>query len=116
MRNRATWYLAVALMIAAVFSYSGCTRLFGGPSDQDAIKAINENEFFKHGIVLQSPIVILKKDSRNKKGLWPVKIKAKISYVDVKKGQVTVDQSMVFYLYKAKDSSGKDTWKATLKP
>jgi hypothetical protein len=114
MRNRATWYFAaLVLLIVAVFSFSGCSRLFG-PSDQDVIKAVSESEVFTHGFTLQPPVVIVNKGDRDKKGEWPVTVKIKFSYETTKGHMTTMEQTLVFKMQKSKDKAGNTLWKATL--
>ncbi len=116
MRTKAVFYFILLVFMVSVVSFSGCSRL-SGPSDADVIKTIGESEFFSHGMTLQPPIVIVGKGSRNKDGAWPVTVKVKFTY-DTGNGQVSapVEKTLVFYFRKAKDSAGKDTWKAALNP
>jgi hypothetical protein len=116
MRTKTICSFAFLLFMVSVFSFSGCSKL-SGPSDAEVIRAVSESEFFTHGITLQPPTVIMEKNGRNKDGSWPVTVKVKFTY-DIGNGQVSapVEKVLVFYLRKAKDSAGKDIWKAALNP
>ncbi len=116
MRTKPVYYVIFLLFMTSLFSFSGCSRL-SGPSDADVIKTISESDFFTRGMTLQPPIVVVGKGSRNKDGAWPVTAKVKFTY-DIGNGQVSapVEKTLVFYFRKAKDSAGKDIWKAALNP
>jgi hypothetical protein len=116
MRTKAVFYFTLLAFIVSVISFSSCSRL-SGPSDAEVIKTIGASEFFTRGITLQPPIVVVGKGSRNKEGFWPVTVKVKFTY-DIGNGQVSapVEKTLIFYFRKVKDSAGKDTWGATLKP
>ncbi len=115
MRTKPVCYVISLLFMMSLFSFSGCSKL-SGPSDAEAIKAISEIEFFTHEVTLQQPVVIVDKGSRNKDGSWPITAKVKFTYA-VGKDQVSapMEKTLIFNLSKAKDSAGKDTWKAALK-
>ncbi len=116
MRTKQVCYFIFLLFMMSLFSFSGCSRL-SGPSDAEVIKAVSDSEFFAHDVTLQPPIVIMEKNGQKKDGSWPVTVKVKFTYA-VGKGQVSapIEKTLVFYLRKAKDSAGKDTWKAALNP
>ncbi len=114
MRTKSIYCFAFLILIVSLFSFSGCSRL-SGPSDAEAIKAISEIDFFKHQATLQQPVVIVDKGSRNKDGSWPVKVKVKFTFETKQGASAPVENTLVFNLSKAKDSAGKDTWKAALK-
>jgi len=113
MRTKTIFYFAFLLLIASAFSFSGCSRLFG-PSDEEAIKAINESGVFKD-LVLQSPVVILEKGGRNKDGAWPVKVKVIFTY-EIKNKQMSapMEKMLIFNMRKAKDSAGHTIWNTQL--
>jgi hypothetical protein len=117
MKNKVPFYVVFLLLMVVALNLSGCSKLFG-PSDQDVIKAVNESEFFKGGVdgqTLQLPIVILEKGDRNTDGSWPVKVKVTFTYYE-NKGQISapVNKTLVFKMYKDKDSTGQTIWKAKL--
>ncbi len=113
MRTKPVYYFMFLLFMMSLFSFSGCSKL-SGPSDAEAIKAISESEFFTHVATLQPPVVIMDKGSRNKDGSWPVKVKVKFTFETKQGASAPVENTLVFNLSKAKDSAGKDTWKAAL--
>ena len=115
MRTKPICYFTFLLLIVSALSFSGCSKLFG-PSDAEVIKAIDESGVFKD-LTMQSPIVILEKGGRNKDGAWPVKVKVKFTYA-ISKDQASapIEKTLIFYMHKAKDSAGKDTWNAALNP
>lgn len=114
MRTKKIYYFAFLLFLVSVLSLSGCSKLFG-PSDAEVTKAVTESKFFTHSITLQSPIVILEKGGRNKDGSWPVKVKVIFTY-NTKTGVSTpTEETLVFYMRKAQDSTGHTTWKAELR-
>jgi hypothetical protein len=115
MRTKTIYYLAFLLLMVSAFSFSGCSKL-SGPSDAEAIKAISENEFFAHEVTLQPPVVVMDKGSRTKNGDWPVTVKVKFTFATKDGVSAPVEKTLVFNLRKAKDSAGKDTWKAALNP
>ena len=103
----AVWLAVISLTL------SGCTKFFG-PSDEEVIKAITDSDVFKSGkIVLLSPVVIVKKESRQKDGGWPVKVKITVASKskDGKTGS-PLERTPKFKIYKSKDSTGKTIWKA----
>ncbi len=119
MISKAAFFTAFLVLVLAVlaFGFTGCSKLFG-PSDEEAIAAIKENRYLKSGVgifVLQSPVEILEKGSRNKDGSWPVKVKLSFSHTG-NDGKVSppVERTITFDLRKTKDSSGKAVWEADL--
>jgi hypothetical protein len=117
MKSKIKYISLLLLIVVYVFSFSGCSKLFG-PSDEDVIKAINESGHFKGGVgglTLQSPIVILEKGSRNKDGSWPVKVKVVFTtYLNKEQTSAPVEKTVTFNMHKAKDSTGKTLWRAEL--
>jgi hypothetical protein len=118
MKNKVPYYVVFLLFVVFGFNLSGCSKLFG-PSDQDVIKAINESEFFKGGVdgqTLQLPIVILEKGGRNTDGTWLVKVKVTFTYYENKdKISAPMNKTLVYKMYKDKDSTGHTIWKAKLR-
>jgi hypothetical protein len=105
----------VLLLAAFAFNVGGCSR-FSQPSDEEAIKVINDTGLFSGGVEkfsLKSPIVILEKKRRNSDGSWQVKIKATVTFT-MAGGKETApkERTLVFRLFKSKDGSGKIVWKA----
>jgi hypothetical protein len=84
------------------------------PSDEEIIKAITDSDIFKSGrIVLLSPVVIVKKESREKDGGWPVKVRITVaSRSKDGKTDTPLERTPTFKLYKIKDATGKTLWKA----
>ncbi len=110
MRAKTIYYVAFLLLIVAVFSFSGCSKLFG-PSDAEVIKAINESGALKD-LTMQAPIVVLKKDGPNKDGSWTVQVKAIFSYeIGNKQMSAPVEKTPVYNLVKSKDDKGHTVWK-----
>jgi hypothetical protein len=115
MRTKTIYYVTFLLFLVSTFSLSGCSKL-SGPSDADAIKAINESGAFKD-LVMQSPIVVLQKDGPNKDGSWNVKVKINFSY-EIKDKQMSppVEKTPVYNLIKLKDNTGHTVWKVKYGP
>jgi len=119
MKSRMKYFSLFLLVIVFAFSSTGCSNL-SGPTDEDVIKAINENKYYKSGVgvfTLQAPVVILKKGSRNKDGSWPVKVKVIITHA-VGRDQTSEPKELTptFNMYKAKDNTGVTIWNAELVP
>ena len=112
MRAKTISSFAFLLFMVSLFSLSGCSKL-SGPSDAEVIKAINDGGFFTRGMTLQSPIVVLEKGGRDKDGAWPVKVKVIFTY-KIKNNQISAPQeeTQVFYMRKAQDSTGHSIWRA----
>ena len=109
MKKNTSLYLALLLLMASVFSFSGCSRLLG-PSDADVIKALNESGAFT-GFNMQAPIVVLEKSSQ-KDGSWRVKVKIKFTYeIANKQMSAPVEKTPVYNLIKSKDDKGNTVWK-----
>jgi hypothetical protein len=109
--------LLLLLMIA--LNVSGCSRLLG-PSDEEAIKAINDTGLFSGGVekfTLKSPVVIVDKSMFSSNGAWTVKVKLTYTY-QMAGGQETkpIEKIQTFRISKSKDSSGNMVWKATSGP
>ena len=69
------------MVLAALFAFvvSGCSKSAKGPSDEDAIKAIQSAiEGDLKGNTLKSPIVILERGAQAA-GDWPVKVEYTIA-------------------------------------
>jgi len=117
MKSKVKYISLIILIMVNAFSFSGCSNL-SGPTDEEVIKAINENKYYKSGVgvfTLKAPIVILEKGSRNKDGSWPVKVKVIITHA-VGKDQTSEPKELTptFNMYKAKDITGVTIWKAEL--
>ncbi len=118
MRRRDVRYgtkiILLALLVAVTFQITGCTSLTG-PSDEEAIKAINDSGILKSGgFTVTSPIVVLEKGSRTKEGTWPVKVKLTMTMVLPNGQKATKEITPVFNIHKSKDSTGKTVWTATV--
>jgi hypothetical protein len=106
--------LMIVMLIAFAINGAGCSRLFG-PSDEEAIKAINDSgRLNSTGFTVIAPIEIVEKGGRLDDGGWPVTVKLKLS-VKTTDGQTKelVTKSN-FRIYKSKDSTGKTVWTAKL--
>jgi hypothetical protein len=113
MRSKTISSFAFLLFIVSLFSLSGCSKL-SGPSDADVIKALNESGAFKD-LIMNAPIVVLKKNGPAKDGSWRVEVKIKFSY-EIKDKQMSpvVEKMPVYYLVKSKDNAGHTMWKVKL--
>jgi hypothetical protein len=79
------------------------------------VKAITETGLFGGGvekISLLSPIVVVKKDGKDRDGYWPVTVKFTFTYT-MTGGRTTAptERVSVFKLYKTKDAAGQGVWK-----
>ncbi len=113
MKKRVCRTAVFSLMMVLIVSAIGCAK---GPTDQEVIQAINDTGLFSGGVEkfsLKSPIVIVARESRNRDGAWPVKVKMVVSYTmsGGKEGK-PVEKTSVFYLSKSTDNAGKVTWTA----
>ena len=115
MKNRIEDFFKISLLIILVFNVIGCSRVLG-PSDEEAIKAINDIGIFAGGVekfTLKSPMVILSRGSRNSDGSWPVTVKMTLTYTMADGHEREAkERTSTYRLYKSKDSSGKTVWKA----
>lgn len=109
--------LYALLVLIFAFNAAGCSRLFG-PSNEDAIKAINESGLLKSaGFAVTSPVTILEKGKQRPDGSWPVKVKLTVSFTMKKDGVETkqeTETTPTFFIKKSKDNTGKAIWTATL--
>ncbi len=109
-----TKIILLFLLVAITFQITGCSRLFG-PSDEEAIKAIDDSGILKHGgFTVQGPLVVMEKGSRMKGGSWPVKVKVTLSMVLPNGQTATRELTPIFNIHKSTDSAGKTVWTATL--
>ncbi len=114
-RSMNVFSLALALVI--VLSAGGCSQFFG-PSNEEALKAINDSGLLKSsGFTVTSPVTILEKGKKRPDGTWPFKVKLTVSYVSNKGGVSTpreMETTPTFLVFQAKDASGKSVWSARL--
>ena len=108
--------MTLVILAAITFTTLGCSKKYGGPSDEEAIKAIGESSIFKSGvesITLNSPIVIEEKGKQLEDGSWPVKTKFTYTFT-MAGGKVfgPTEKTVLFKLYKSVDSTGKTIWTA----
>jgi len=117
MKRNVTYLSLFLLIIMSAVSFIGCSNMTA-PTDEEVVKAINENNYYKSGtgvFTLIAPIVILEKGGRNKDGSWPVKIKVIITHkVGEDKVSAPIERTPTFNMYKEKDSAGKVMWRAEL--
>lgn len=115
--KRSMKVLSALLFMALVFNAAGCSRLFG-PSNDDALKAINDSGLLTSpGFTVKSPVTILEKGAKKADGSWPVKVKFTIAFVLTKDGVSTPQEketTTTFSIFKSKDASGKAVWAARL--
>jgi len=116
MKMKIKVFPGLLLLMMIALNVSGCSRLLG-PSDEEAIKAINDTGLFSGGVekfTLKSPIVVVEKSIFSSNGVWTVKVKLTYTYM-MAGGQETrpIEKIQTFRISKSKDSSGNMIWKAT---
>jgi len=119
MKTRRQVFAGLLLLIMLALNVSGCSRLFG-PSDEEAIKAINDTGLFSGGVekfTLKSPIVIVDKRMFSSDGAWPVTVKMTYTYTMAGGHEMKpTEKVQTFRIYKTRNSSGNIIWKATSGP
>ena len=93
----------------------GCSY-FSRPSDEEVIKAINDSGVLNSkAFTITSPLTIVERKSRNKDGSWTFRVKMTMTML-LPNGTVSEpkENTTYFRIFKAKDGSGKDIWKARL--
>jgi hypothetical protein len=84
------------MLLAALFAFavSGCTKSAKGPSDEDAIKAIQSAiESDPKGNTLKSPIVILERGAQVA-GDWPIKVEYTVAAKDGSSKKETITYNL----------------------
>ena len=86
------------------------------PSDEDIIKAIDDSGIMKRAdgsLTVIPPAKVVQKGRQDKSGSWPVKVKFTLTY-KMKDGQDSKPKETTasFRIFRAKDSTGKDVWRA----
>ena len=106
--------LTTVMLLALVINGAGCSKFFG-PSNEEALKAINDSGLLKgDGFTVTAPIEILVKGKRLADGSWPVTIKLKLSVKMINGTTKDIETKPIFRIYKTKDSAGKTIWTAKL--
>ncbi len=109
--------LSIVLALVFAFNAGGCSKLFG-PSNEEALKAINDSGLLKSsGFTVTSPVTVIEKGKKRQDGTWPVKVKMTVSFLSNKEGvpaQREMETTPTFLIYQAKDSSGHRVWSARL--
>lgn len=113
MKKGTQWSFLMVLSVFLVLSLTGCAK---GPTNEEALKAVEDTGLFAGGVekfTLQSPMVIVDKGSRNKDGSWPVKVKFTATYkMTGGKETAPAEKTSTFNIYKKVDAAGKITWTA----
>ena len=86
------------------------------PSDEDIIKAIDESGIMKRAdgsLTVIPPVKVVQKGKQDKGGSWPVKVKFTLTY-KMKDGKDSKprETTALFKIFRAKDNTGKDVWRA----
>ena len=97
---------------------SGANGNKGGSqlSDEDIIKAIDESGIMKRAdgsLTVIPPVKVVKKGKQDKGGSWPVNVKFTLTY-KMKDGKDSKpkETTALFKIFRAKDNTGKDVWRA----
>ena len=107
-------FVVVFLLFALVLSGAGCSRFFG-PSDAEILKAIDDSGLLKgEGFTVTAPAVILEKGKKDANGVWPVKVKLKLTTTMINGQTKQLETTPIFKIFKVKDAQGKSIWKASL--
>ncbi len=108
---------SIVLALLFAFNAGGCSKFFG-PSNEEALKAINDSGLLKSsGFTVTSPVTIVEKGKKQADGTWPVKVRMTVSFLSIKGGvpaQREMETTPTFLIYQAKDSAGHAVWSARL--
>jgi len=85
-------------------------------SDEDIIKAIDESGIMKRtdgSLTVIPPVKVVQKGKQDKGGSWPVKVTFTLTY-KMKDGKDSKpkETTVLFKIFRAKDNTGKDVWRA----
>jgi hypothetical protein len=109
-----TFSLLFLLAVMTIHSV-GCSYV-SRPSDEEVIKAIDDSGVLKsESFTITSPLTVVERSSQNKDGSWTFRVKM-IMTMRLSNGTVSEpkENSTYFRIFKAKDGSGKNVWKARL--
>ena len=114
MKNALNKVFGVLLLLVLTINGAACSRLFG-PSDKDAIQAINDSGLVKsQSFTLTAPIEIVKKGAKGPDGSWPVTVKLTLDTKMINGETKQLVTTPTFRIFKTKDASGKTVWTARL--
>jgi len=106
---------ALLYFLTMTMNAIGCSYL-SRPSDEEVIKAINDSGVLKsESFTITSPLTIVERKSQNKDGSWTFRVKMTMTML-LPNGTVSEPKENITYfrIFKAKDASGKNIWKARL--
>ncbi len=115
MRNRSILFIVLILAGVFVLNAVGCSG-FSKPKDEEVIKAIDGSGALKgKGFTVTSPLVIVERGKRNADGSWPVRVKMTLTML-MPDGKISEPKENItpFKIYKVKDKTGREGWKAIL--
>lgn len=115
MKARVAVVALLILVTALTVITAGCSR-FSQPSDAEVLKAIDDSGILKSkSFTVTSPLVIVERGNKNKDGSWPVRVKMTMT-MQLPDGKISEPKENMAYfkLFKAKDSTGRSVWQATL--
>jgi len=106
---------ALLFLLTMTMNAIGCSYL-SRPSDEEVIKAINDSGVLKsESFTITSPLTIVERKSQNKDGSWTFRVKMTMTML-LPNGTVSEPKENITYfrIFKAKDASDKNIWKARL--
>jgi hypothetical protein len=115
MRGRIAGVSFLFLVMAILVSTFGCSK-FSRPSDADVLKAIDDSGILKSpAFTITAPLAISEWGKQKEDGAWPVRVKMTLT-MKRPDGSVTEpkENQTWFIISKAKDSTGRSIWKASL--